>query len=338
MAYPYPAPKRTVAIAGSGGNVGRIIAEIFIQPPFRELFEDVIILAQSPTAKTQELVDWGATLRLYDMENPAAAFTGVDVFINAFVLLNTLSYFRLADESSIGPAGAQFRNSLLTSLKDSNVKLYFPSEFGVDHYNHDFPHEEWDAKKHHLARFFELNIDLKMHICRVFPGLLLEDSIGPWFGFDTTNGVYDAVGDTMQLCSYTSKVDLAKALVILASSPENTWAKDVHLSGDCQAVSDIAEFMNRAGGGPIEVKSTPLKQYKQQVLATPTPTPERYLRFLMGEGKIVHFEGIGVMGCQNFLVDRHPSFGRWRTVQDLALETNGRPWAGATWGSAGTNQ
>ncbi|PIG80989.1 isoflavone reductase family protein, partial [Aspergillus arachidicola] len=32
--------------------------------------------------------------------------------------------------------------------------MYIPSEFGVDHYIHDFPHLEWDAKKRHdeLAR------------------------------------------------------------------------------------------------------------------------------------------------------------------------------------------
>jgi hypothetical protein len=135
----------------------------------------------------------------------------------------------------------------------------------------------------------------------------------------------------MQLCSYTSKWDLGKALAILASEPRSKLEKEIHLSGDAQSFSDIADIMIKAGGGPIEVTSLPLEQYKRYVVSHPTPTPERYLRFLIGEGKINHTKAAWSLGCQNELVDQYYLFGEWTTVKDHARETKGKPWADKIW-------
>ncbi|KAF4437780.1 isoflavone reductase family [Fusarium acutatum] len=255
----------TVAIAGATGNLGAKVAEGFLQQPFRDRFYDIIVLARSSSPKAENLVKHGASLRLYTEENLEEALAGIDVLIN-----------------TVGPSGHHFKESLLRSIPGSSVKLYFPSEFGVDHYVHDFPHEEWDAKKAHFQLASELIPDIS--ICRVYAGLFLEDSIGPWFGFDTKGGRYEAVGDPAQKTSYTSMYDVGKALAILASQPAGTIPPEVHLSGDNKSMAEIAQIMEANGADRIQVTSVPLESYKASVLAKPSPTPERYLRFLMGEG------------------------------------------------------
>lgn len=207
------------------------------------------------------------------------------------------------------------------------MKLYFPSEFGVNHYIHDFNHEEWDAKKHHYKLATELISNIK--ICRIYAGLFLEDSIGPWFGFRMREKRYEAVGNPTQATSYTSIYDVAKALAILASRPPNELPDELQLSGDSKSFEQIADMMTKAGGGPIEVLSTDLATYKNQVLSKPSPTPERYLRFLMGEGKIDHTEA--GMSNQNSLVNTDPDFGEWESVKQLVQETSGTPWASSDW-------
>jgi len=258
----------------------------------------------------QELVSKGGALRTYDERNLAAALQDVDVVVN-----------------TIGPSGHHFKEQLLRSLPQTNVNLYFPSEFGVNHYIHDFEHEEWDAKKHHYKLATELIPNIK--ICRVYAGLFLEDSIGPWFGFNTKDGKYEAVGDATRLCSYTSIYDVGKAVAILASKLPAELPAEIQLNGDAKSFAEIAEMMKDAGAGSIDVSSIPLESYKQDVLAKPSPTPERYLRFLIGEGKIDHSEN--GLGNHNALVQSNESFGRWMTIRDLATETNGRPWADTPW-------
>ncbi|KAF5639737.1 isoflavone reductase family [Fusarium tjaetaba] len=273
-------------------------------------FHDIIVLARSRSPKAENLIKRGASLRLYTEDSLEEALAGVDVLIN-----------------TVGPSGHHFKESLLRSIPASGVKLYFPCEFGVDHYVHDFQHEEWDAKKAHFQLASELIPDRS--ICRVYAGLFLEDSIGPWFGFDTKSGKYEAVGDPGQKTSYTSMYDVGKALAILASQPVGTIPPEVHLSGDSKSMAEIAEIMEANGAGRIQVTSVPLESYKASVLAKPSPTPERYLRFLMGEGKIHHStDGIG---NQNDLVQVTGGLSTWMSMSELAKETHGRPWAEADW-------
>jgi hypothetical protein len=195
----------------------------------------------------------------------------------------------------------------------------------VDHYVFDFPNELFDAKKDH----FELAQQVLSHtrICRVFAGLFLEDSVGPWFGFDTAHGRYEAIGNANQPVSYTSMEDVGRAVAVLASSQD---APDrIHLNGDSKSIWDIARIMRDHGAGQIQVSTIDLAPYKQQVLESPSNALERYLRFLMGEGKI-DYSTAGV-GNSNNIVNKHEAMWKWRSMEDLAREQGGRPWADVQW-------
>ncbi|PHH88520.1 hypothetical protein CDD83_7427 [Cordyceps sp. RAO-2017] len=295
----------TVAIAGASGLLGANIARAILQPSLRSKFANVIVLARSSSKKTEEFVEAGAKLRQYSEGNVKEALEGVDVLINA-----------------VGSSGNNFKETLVRSLPGTSVRLYFPSEFGVNHYIHDFAHKEWDFKKKLFRLASEIIPDVRM--CRVYAGLFLEESIGPWFGFDTKHGKYEAVGSPSQPSSYVSMGDVGRALAVLASMPPDEVPTEVHLNGDSKSFLEIAEAMKRHGAGQIDVTSVPLDEYKAQVLSKPSKT-EEYLRLLMGEGKIDHSKN--GLGNHSHLLLGAGKVDAFKTIEDLAKETHGKPWA-----------
>ncbi|CRK49016.1 hypothetical protein BN1723_008336 [Verticillium longisporum] len=251
----------TVAIAGGTGNLGYKIVQALLSDQLRPRFRELVVLARNDSEKTASLESKGAAIRLYSEGNLKSALEGVNVLIN-----------------TVGATGHHFKEQLLRALPQSSVKLYFPSEFGVDHYVHDFAHDEWDAKKNHIRLAEELIPEIR--VCRLFPGLFLEDSIGPWFGFHTKLNRYEAVGSPDEPTSYTSMHDVGRALAALAVLPPAEVPEKVHLAGDTKSVAEIARIMEQASEDqkPIEVTTLDLHPYKANLLANPEPMPEKYLR------------------------------------------------------------
>jgi hypothetical protein len=159
-------------------------------------------------------------------------------------------------------------------LPDTKVSLYFPSEFGVDHTVHDFPHPEWDQKKRHFD--LACQIAPKLQICRVFCGQFLEDSIGPWFGFDTKANKYESIGSSSARASYTSLPDVGKAVASLALQPSDKISTTIHISGDLASMSEIADKMTKAGSGKITITEVDLSKYKAEIIAGQTRDPSSY--------------------------------------------------------------
>lgn len=69
------------------------------------------------------------------------------------------------------------------------------------------------------------------------------------------------------------------------------------------------------------------KAYREDMLGQETTSPEKHLRFLMGDGAI-DYSSSG-RGNQDDVVNPEERDWRWKTVTDLARETNGRPWSSA---------
>ncbi|CAI7607297.1 unnamed protein product [Penicillium pancosmium] len=289
-----------VAIAGATGHLGRHVASAFLSPFFRSKFSDIILLSRKEASCIDGFESTtNYTVRKYDEDNIAKALEGVQVLVN-----------------TVGPSGHSFKEKLLQALPQTEVQIYFPSEFGVDHYVHDFAHLEWDQKKKHFAMCQQLIPDMK--VCRLFCGLFLEDSIGPWFGFDTKNGKYESIGPPDRLISFTSLGDVGKAVAALATLPSDLAPSTIHVGGDTRSISEIASIMGAAGAGEIEEKTAKLSS-----------DPADYLRFLAGEDKIDHTDA--GLGDDNELVNPQQLLWEWTTLTDLAKSTNGKPWADYDW-------
>ncbi|GLI75908.1 hypothetical protein PoHVEF18_004174 [Penicillium ochrochloron] len=300
-----------VAIAGATGHLGSRVASAFLSSPFNEQFSDVILLSRNESSPESTSKAGGRyTTRKYDEDNLVDALRGVQILVN-----------------TVGPSGHSFKERLLQALPHTDIQVYFPSEFGVDHYVHDFSHLEWNTKKEQFALAQKLIPDRK--ICRVFCGLFIEDSIGPWFGFDTKNGRYESVGPASSPISFTSLEDVGKVVASLATLPKEKIPETIHVGGDTRSFLEIAEIMREAGAGPIEVSEIPLQEYKKKVTSASSWDPAQYLRFLMGENKINH--SAGALGDDNELVNPNGELWKWENLTDLARGTGGKPWKNFPW-------
>ncbi|KAJ5206112.1 hypothetical protein N7472_002560 [Penicillium cf. griseofulvum] len=162
-----------------------------------------------------------------------------------------------------------------------------------------------------------------MKICRVFCGLFLEDSIGPWFGLDTQNGKFTSVGSSHTRVSFTSLDDVGRTVASLATMPVEKIPEIVHVGGDSRSVAEIAGIMESAGAGRIDINCLPYEEYKAKTIAEPSWDPAAYMWFLMGDGSIAHIPGF--LGNDNDVVNPGQRLWKWKTVEDLAKETNGQP-------------
>ncbi|KAA8642008.1 hypothetical protein EYZ11_003969 [Aspergillus tanneri] len=305
--------KPVVAIAGATGHLGKHVASAFLSPPLCSHFSEIILLSRQDTLSPQvpdSRCEVKLTTRKYDENNLAAALEDVQILVN-----------------TVGASGHEFKEKLLRALPETEVEVYFPSEFGVDHYIHDFPHLEWDQKTKHfnLAR----QLTPKVKVCRVFSGLFLEDSIGPWFGFDTKNGKYESVGSPHTPISFTSLDDVGRSVAALCALPKEKIPDVAHLAGDTQSISEIAGIMKDAGAGQIDVTEISLQKYKDATTAQTSWYPASYLRFLMGENRINHTStGLGNV---NELVNADQKLWKWGSLADLANQERGTPWKDFPW-------
>jgi hypothetical protein len=309
-----PTTKPVVAIAGATGHLGKHITSAFLSSAFHDKFSEIILLSrkESTIYEPSEIrAGVKITTRRYDTSNLEEALRGVHILVNA-----------------VGPAGHEFKTRIAATLPRTDVRLYFPSEFGVDHYGHDFAHLEWYEKKKHLANAQPVVTNMK--ICRVFCGLLLEDSVGPWFGLDTKNGRYTSVGPPTAPISFTGMDDVGKTVAALATMPEELVPEIVHVGGDTRSILEIAKIMRDAGAGEVDVNEVPYEEYKAKTTAEEASwDPAAYLRFLMADGSIDHT--VNGLGSDNELVNPGQRLWKWKTMEDLAKETKGRPWKDTVW-------
>ncbi len=212
------------------------------------------------------------------------------------------------------------------------MKLYFPSEFGVDHTLHDFNIPEWDGKKKHYALTKKTLQGTDIQVCRLFIGLFLHSGIAPWYGFHTSKGVYQAVGSLDQSISYTEISDIARVVCGLAEQAVKgeKVPEELRIAGTHGSFRQIAQTMTAAGAGNIELKSVELDSFREKALNREYEDRGAVvcLRFVMGDGRGDYRPNDeGGLGNDNELVN--PGYFAWKTVHDLAVETGGQPNADA---------
>ncbi|KIY00745.1 uncharacterized protein Z520_03410 [Fonsecaea multimorphosa CBS 102226] len=333
--FPFsPSPtKPVVAVAGGTGDLDMRLTETFLSDELRPRLSGFVLLARRHTARTERWRDQlGAEVRIVeedggdecDENDLVMALDGVDVLINA-----------------ISTSGARLRDKIASALPRTGVKLYFPSEFGVDHRLHDFRVPEWDGKKRHYEHTKKVVLgesssssSSDMRVCRIFNGLFLHSGIGPWYGFHTAKDVYQAVGSVDQVISYTDISDIARVLCRLAEMAmreggSQNVPEELRIAGTHASFRQIARMMmTAAGAGDIELKSVDLDTFRERALQRQYEDrgPIVCLRFIMGDGR-ADYRPIdeGGLGNDNHVVNPDQKYFRWKTMNDLAIETRGRP-------------
>jgi len=300
-----------------------------LSPEYRPFFKRVICPtrdANSSAAKA--LADLGAEVRQVD---PASAQAWKNVLKGVDVVVNTMAG-QVVDVN----------NLIADAAVESGVKVYFPSEFGVDHRINDFPgfdHPEWARKRVQTEHVQEVSAG-KMKIVFLYIGLFVEyvgypykDTFGPsgWFGFDIGNKIFTAVGSPTARVAFTSKADIGRTLAqlsILSMSPTtaSTVPEHVRICGTLKSMDEIRLAMEKESGATINGRTLELGKFKNELKAaflggeaTLNLSPSQHICILMGEGKLDWS-----LENHNNLVNPHESIWKWKTMEEFAKATKGK--------------
>ncbi|KAH9949131.1 hypothetical protein B0H21DRAFT_729657 [Amylocystis lapponica] len=314
-----------VAIAGATGNLGREVSEIFLTS-YRPFFSRVLALVRDPYSNGSiVLAAKGAELHHVTETDPRPslekALRGVDVVINV-----------------LGAASADFKDALFDVALKSGAKVYFPSEFGVDHRLNDFPgydHPDWIHKAEHARRARERGKgDIK--VISVYTGLFLETGLTPLFGFDTATDTYTSIGSPTQRLTLTSKADIGRALAelaLIALSPVSAERipDDVRIAGTVVSFEDVRDTVQRVrvelgvpGHDTVHIQSEDLEEtrayLRKDVAGGTIPRPSKYICILAAEGKM-DFSTAN----DNEIVNPGQHSWKWTCLEDYVRAANGYP-------------
>ncbi|KAH9911849.1 hypothetical protein B0H21DRAFT_759098 [Amylocystis lapponica] len=319
-----PAPY-VVAIAGASGNLGSEIIKVFLAS-YRSSFSRIIALVRNPSSDgAKALAEAGAELYKIDDANLGTSYekalSGVDALVNV-----------------LGKVPTNVKDTIFDAAVKAGVKVYFPSEFGINHLISDFPgwdNKEWTRKRAHLHGSLEAGKG-RIKTVAVFNGLFIEDTFGPWFGFDTANHVYTSVGAPTTRFSLTSKTDVGRALGALSLVALADPSKVPDTVSICSATvshAEVAEIVQRvrkelgdADQEEIVVKSVDLAAFREATrgaqLSNPDGTdPAGHIRIVMGEGKL-DFSKTNA----NEIANPGQKTWKWKTVEEYMREVKGHPW------------
>jgi len=291
------------------------IIEGFLTPQFRPLFSDIVALsrdAKSEGAKALEsrgvkVIEVDYTRK--DSEVLKMIFNDVDIFVD------TLG-------NGENGEGMIARETLLkAAISSGNVKVYVPSDFGVDLSKISFEHPFWEAKKKIIA-------EARSHGLKTIPirpGLYLEGTFEPWFGYDTPNKKWTVVGPPSTTLTVTSINDVGRAVASITAlafrKPDNV-PDVVRLSGQTLTIQEARDIFAESRNADISVESLDAEVFKKEAMAR-LPFIKMsdsafaiidYLKVAIADGAVVNFEN------ENELVNPVEGWWKWTTVQDYAKQ------------------
>ena len=217
------------------------------------------------------------------------------------------------------------KTAMLEALPQTQVRLYFPSEYGVDHTLHDFPNDTWDLKKRHMDLGRRVARG-KVKVCRIFIGSLLGGHYSR-ARFPLRKKRVGSVGSMDTKISYTSMDNVGKILASIATLSSGELAnvpETIRLSGTEASMAGTAQMTLEATGKKVSVSSVDGPAFKRTNLDSEDQNLYPYLRFLMGDGSIDNRRNpAGGLGNDNELLFLGGTRPRCRTMWDLLKERHG---------------
>ncbi|KLO14005.1 hypothetical protein SCHPADRAFT_967111 [Schizopora paradoxa] len=305
---------------------GKSVTEVFLSAAYRPQFSRVVVFTRNATSSAAlGLAAQGAEIVkvTFDDEDPEDAVTlkralvGVDVVVNAIVST---------------PVAAPGMKVLVKAVVDAGVKVYFPSEFGVDRRLNafeGFDMAEWYLKVEHLDYIKEISKRKDFKVVLVYTGLFLEDSLIV-IGFHFKERRIEAFGSPDSKVAYTSKVDIGRSvaqLSLLSLSPDPNIAATVPLhvriAGSNPSFTDIKHIFEKAYPqlSPIHVESLDLDEQreilKQDVITGRLGKEDngRHLKLTFGEGKLDWSKE-----NSNEIINPGEKLWKWKTIDEFVAE------------------
>ncbi|KAH9942383.1 uncharacterized protein BXZ73DRAFT_97795 [Epithele typhae] len=296
--------KATAVIIGGTGLLGVWISKVFLTD-FRSAFPTVRITTRDVNAaKALELAALGA--ELFSFEDSLD-----EVLKGADVVINTLP-------TSVPDA----HKKVLAAVAASPAKVYFLSEFGIDHARTSFPgyeFKEWQFK-HELAAETRAALSDKKVIA-LYTSMflfLLGSPFAPLLGLDIKNNQFKSLGPATTRFTLSATTDIGRAVAQLAllalDAPSAARVPDVLcIAPTTTSTAALAETVARVRGVPAgAVEEEDLEAFRKALREAPAgKTIIDYLRVILGEGAADFSTDNG-----NELVNPGESLWKWTTVED----------------------
>ncbi|KAG9018159.1 hypothetical protein FRB90_012067 [Tulasnella sp. 427] len=264
----------------------------------------VVVLSRddsSPVA--QELKELGAEVHTGTVT--VESLKGIDVVINAWGFT----------------VPGEIKDSLVKTAAEAGVRVYFPSEFGVDPHNLDVEKNIFSSKVAQAKYAREVGGG-SLKVIEVYIGGFL-DQIGMYaagVGIDVQNKTVSSVGKDSATAriSYTSERDIAYStvrLAVLAAQDPSSVADRVRISGSNTSWSDIAKLLSVEHDSTFEVKELDDEPFKEKIENGDFIAA---LRYAFGKGHVDLNAG-----SSNELVNPGEKLWKWDTVEEFVKKTKG---------------
>jgi uncharacterized protein YbjT (DUF2867 family) len=300
----------TVAIVGASGYIGKCVTEEGLLKAFAlNRFKEIRVLSTKRSETIEHFEKQGAKAYIVDFANVSTlveAFTGVDVVVSCL--------------GTKGEGVKASKNAILDALVQAGVKVYFPSEFGTNHYSRvkNYEHEVFEEKKKHFSEAQSKGIKTVAILCSD----IMESTFGPWFGFDNKAEVWKIIGSGNVPVAVTAERDLAnftvEAALLAFKDPEGT-PDFIECFSDMKTLREYAEQFDKVAGRVTKLEFTTVDQALTYYEAENRPF-EYILQILFEEGAYNYTDCEG-----NELLNPGENIWKLRKITEYASETGGRP-------------
>lgn len=235
----------TVLLVGSTGFVGGRILNELIQAKHNNKIGKVIAGVNHATHLAN--VDQTIQLDYHDDENLNQQLKGVDVVISAISI--TPDSLTNVDKLLVCIISTTFiANNSQTAMAFNKVKLYIPSEYGVDYNKTQYKsHPVFVAKSRHIEKAKQF--DFKT--VSIYSGLIMEFTFGKLL--DMKELEWKLVS-SKQKVALTSLNDLSSVIAQLAATPledVNKLKSELRIFSDCRSIHKYARVFEDQIHQPI---------------------------------------------------------------------------------------
>ncbi|KAG8946289.1 hypothetical protein FRC04_011919 [Tulasnella sp. 424] len=294
-----------VVVAGGTGDLGKHISKNLLSTVYRpNQVNRVVVLSRDDSSPiAQELKALGAEIHT----GPVTTDTlkGIDVVINAWGFT----------------VPGDIKNALVKTAVEAGVKVYFPSEFGVEPHLLDIEAKIFQSKVAQANYAREVGKG-SLKVIELYNGGFLGQ-IGlyaPAIGIDIPNRTVTSVGEgsaTVRV-SLTSERDIAYSavrLAIRAAQDPSSVADQVRISGTSTSWSHLAELLSKETGAEFEVKEVSDAPFREKIEEGDFVAA---LRYSYGKGHVDL-----TTGTSNELVNPGEELWKWETVEEYVKKTKG---------------
>jgi len=290
----------TLAVAGGTGVIGSHVVKAALRSDVypSQISRVIVYTTDANSDKAKAVAKLGAEVVEVKGEYKAEHLKGVDVVVSTLVVKVPKPIF----------------DSVYQAAAEAGVKVYIPSEFGLNHPTPGVSNPVLAAKEANSAAARQAGLKVvELHV-----GLFLEDSINPALGFDTKNRRYTALGPITNRFTVTSKSDIGSATVragLLALNNPASVPDVVIISGDAKSYQEIAEIVGRERGEEIQIVEESPEQNKPG--SDPAAQFAFFLRKVNSSGTTDYSKN-----NSNELVNPGQKYWKWKGIAEFAKEIN----------------